>query len=551
MIDQSTAATAATTLVFNDADRQKLAVNAVSEGKPLLFLCNRQLYGLDEWVLSNILGNLYPTLKIVNADVETKNPLRPLSDFLTKKRMESLAETLKQSVYAPEDDTETPVFAMPVAFSPVTLGSTWHQAGLNSFFKTIRDAGFTVVLLHLSSDNDTAEFDNLIQRVQRSLGSNLIKKLMLLQRTPIAIGQPRTVKIRVSTSITPAELKRFDKAHEVRRFIQSRLFAMESRAANLPNFFEKWLPKKSDEQEEKLIKPIDNQLIIAEIAALTEGSCLVVSQSNFDVFVAAAAQIPSVLQEIGRLREATFRDIGEGTGRALDIDEFDLYYRQLIIWDRTAERIVGGYRIGCGDDIFKNYGKHGFYISSLFRIGEGFYPILKRSLELGRSYIVSDYQRKPLPLFLLWKGILAFLRQNPQYAYLFGPVSMSRQFSDVSRGLVVEFLTKHYFNPKLAKYLKPRKPFKIKQGGKVDTKLLVKTFGGDLGNLDRFIEGIETDQLRMPVLLRQYIRQNARFIGFNVDPKFSDCLDGFIILDVKDLPKSTIDNLERTKTPTE
>jgi putative hemolysin len=277
---------------------------------------------------------------------------------------------------------------------------------------------------------------------------------------------------------------------------------------------------------------------------------MVVSQSNFDVFVAAASQIPNVLQEIGRLREQTFRDISEGTGRALDIDEFDLYYHQLIIWDRNAERIVGGYRIGCGDEIFKNYGKHGFYISTLFKIKVGFYPILQRSLELGRSFIVFDYQRKPLPLFLLWKGILAFLLQNPQYRYLFGPVSMSRQFSNVSRSLVVDFLKTHYFNAELAVYLKPRKPFKIPKG-KVDTKLLVKTFGGDLGNLDKFIEGIETEQLRMPVLMRQYIRQNARFVGFNIDPKFSDCLDGFIILNLKDIPKNTIENLQRTKTPVE
>ena len=368
---------------------------------------------------------------------------------------------------------------------------------------------------------------------------------MLLQRTPIAVGHPQTVKVRISSPILPNELSGFKKAHEIRRFIQSRLFAMEDKgAATLPNFFEQWIPKKKDEAEEPIIQPVDKQLIIAEMVALTEGGQLIVSQSNFDVFVATARQIPHVFQEIGRLREQTFRDIGEGTGRALDIDEFDLYYRQLIIWDRTAERIIGGYRIGCGDEIFTNYGKHGFYVSTLFRINRGFYPILQRSLELGRSYIVFDYQRKPLPLFLLWKGILAFLLQNPQYNYLFGPVSMSRQFSDVSRSLVVEFLKKHYFNTDLAVYLQPRKPFKLKKG-KVDTKLLVKTFGGDLGNLDRFIEGIETAQLRMPVLLRQYIRQNARFIGFNIDPKFSDCLDGFMILDLKDIPKKTIDNLQR------
>ena len=117
--------------------------------------------------------------------------------------------------------------------------------------------------------------------------------------------------------------------------------------------------------------------------------------------------------EIGRLREITFRSVGEGTGRSRDIDAFDDYYRQLIIWDKNERRIAGGYRLGCGDEIFEHLGVDGFYISTLFKIRKKFFPILSLSLELGRSYIVADYQRKPLPLFLLWKGILAFLMQNP------------------------------------------------------------------------------------------------------------------------------------------
>lgn len=537
--------TTAAVISIHAADSQKLPI---IEGKPLLFLCNRWRQRFDEEILNTLLIDRYPMLKIINTDVGKKNPFYAFPDFLTQKNMKSAIPILKKAVA--HSIEYPPVFAMPVSFSSPLWGDMVHQTYLNLFFKTARDAGFTIVLLHLSSDDDMSDFDSLMQRVQRSMGSHLIKKLMLIQRTPIAVGHPRNVKVRISSPILPTELHLFKKAHEVRRFIQSRLFAMESPAANLPNFFERWSPKKEDTVQEPIIQPIDKQLIKSEIAALTEGGHLVISQSNFDVFVAAASQIPNVLQEIGRLREQTFRDIAEGTGRALDIDEFDLYYHQLIIWDRNAERIVGGYRIGCGDEIFKNYGKYGFYISTLFKIKIGFYPILQRSLELGRSFIVFDYQRKPLPLFLLWKGILAFLLQNPQYRYLFGPVSMSRQFSNVSRSLVVDFLKTHYFNPELAVYLKPRKPFKIPKG-KVDTKLLVKTFGGDLGNLDKFIEGIETEQLRMPVLMRQYIRQNARFVGFNIDPKFSDCLDGFIILNLKDIPKNTIENLQRTKTPVE
>ena len=290
--------------------------------------------------------------------------------------------------------------------------------------------------------------------------------------------------------------------------------------------------------------PVEKDLLTAEIAQLRPGH-LIFGQSDFEVFVAEYEHIPNVLQEIGRLRELTFRSVGEGTGHARDLDPFDAYYRQLIIWDKTAECIAGGYRLGCGDEIFNRYGVDGFYISSLFHIRAGFFPILGQALELGRSYIVEAYQRKPLPLFLLWKGILAFLLQHPQYRYILGPVSISRQFSDLSRGLMVGFLEQNYYNESLAAHLTPRTPFKVESEKDVDIHRLIEGMGGDLSSLDRFIEGVETRGARLPVLLRQYLRQNARFIGFNLDPNFSDCLDGFMILDMNDLPAATIENLQR------
>lgn len=295
---------------------------------------------------------------------------------------------------------------------------------------------------------------------------------------------------------------------------------------------------------ETVADAVHPDLLLREIESLRSNS-LTFEQSGFEVFVAASAQIPHLLQEIGRLREITFRSVGEGTGRSCDIDDFDEYYRQLIIWDKKEARIAGGYRLGCGDEIFARYGVRGFYISSLFKIREGFFPILGRALELGRSYIVEDYQRKPLPLFLLWKGILAFLICNPQYRYILGPVSISRRYSDLSRKLMVGFLEKHYYNEALALHLSPRKPFRIKAKKDLDLKLIINKLGGDLADLDKYIEGVETKSARLPVLLRQYLRQNARFIGFNLDPNFSNCLDGFMILDMNDLPASTIDNLQR------
>ncbi|MEZ4948552.1 MAG: GNAT family N-acyltransferase [Saprospiraceae bacterium] len=262
------------------------------------------------------------------------------------------------------------------------------------------------------------------------------------------------------------------------------------------------------------------------------------------MLVAESRQIPNTLNEIGRLREFTFREVGEGTGKSKDLDEFDLYYLQLIIWDREAKRIAGGYRLGKGDEIFANLGIEGFYINSLFKIEEGFYPVIRQSIELGRSYIVPDYQRKRLPLFLLWRGILFFLLKNPHYKYLYGPLSISKYYSEVSKSLIVEFVKRYYFDHDLAQYLKPRKPFKVKTK-KVDIGLLLQNIPPELNALDNFIEDIEPGHFRIPVLLKQYAKQNAKFISFNVDPNFSDVLDGFMILDLKSLPLSTIEALKQ------
>jgi putative hemolysin len=288
---------------------------------------------------------------------------------------------------------------------------------------------------------------------------------------------------------------------------------------------------------------MNSALIQQEIEHLSFGN-LIASQANFDVFVAKAKQIPNVLNEIGRLRETTFRAVGEGTGKSLDLDEYDLYYLQLIIWDREERKIVGGYRLGKGDEIFARYGVEGFYINNFFKIDEGFYPIMQQAVELGRSYIVPDYQKKRLPLFLLWRGILFFLLQNPQYRYLYGPLSISKYYSEVSRSLIVEFVKRFFYDYELAKFLKPRKPFKVKTE-KVDIDLLLQNMTGEMSALDNFIEDIEPSHISMPVLLKQYVKQNAKIIGFNVDPNFSDVLDGFMILDLHDVPYATIEALKK------
>jgi hypothetical protein len=247
---------------------------------------------------------------------------------------------------------------------------------------------------------------------------------------------------------------------------------------------------------------------------------------------------------LGRLRELTFREIGEGTNLKMDIDEFDLYYHQLVIWDNDAKKIVGAYRVGKGKDIIALYGKRGFYTHTLFKMKNGFLPILSESMELGRSFIVKEYQRKPLSLFMLWKGILYFLLKNPEYRYLIGPVSISNSFSKFTKDLIVTFVETNFFSQEYGSLIVPRKRFKVNREHMDDKVLFVNSAKNDFKRLDKFIRDIEKE-LTTPVLLKKYISLNAKIIGFNTDPKFNNCLDGLILLDVYDVPLNTLQSLSK------
>ncbi len=280
----------------------------------------------------------------------------------------------------------------------------------------------------------------------------------------------------------------------------------------------------------------------AEIQALKKDH-VILRTPPYILIVCYLTGRPALRQELGRQREITFRSVGESTGLPYDTDRFDDYYEQLIIWDETAQRLVGGYRFGCGDKIFDKYGPEGFYINCFFEINSDFHPYLPKCLELGRSFIVEDYQKKNLPLYLLWKGILAFMVRNQQYKYLIGPVSISRFYSDFSRKILMEYAKRHFYHPAFAKWFTPKTPFNP------DISVLsgkeFETFQNTTFDLDEVLDQLQPDHIQFPVLMKQYIRLNARFLGFNVDPNFNNSLDGLMILDIADVPEAMIEMLQR------
>jgi hypothetical protein len=277
--------------------------------------------------------------------------------------------------------------------------------------------------------------------------------------------------------------------------------------------------------------------IDAEVAALPASAWLG-AQGEYQVGLAHASEIPALLDEMGRLREITFRAAGEGTGRTRDLDAFDQYYRHLFVWHRGARALVGAYRLGLTDEILSERGPDGLYTHTLFRYDRRLLDRLSPAIELGRSFVRAEYQKDYAPLLLLWKGIGAFVVAHPRYRRLFGPVTISPDYSSLSRHLLMAFLEANRRLPDLARLVAPRNPPPTAR--RRDEGVVAGRMAVDLDEADALITDIEADGRGLPVLLRQYLKLNARLLGWNVDSRFGRALDGLMLVDLVDVPRPVL-----------
>jgi 1-acyl-sn-glycerol-3-phosphate acyltransferase len=401
------------------------------------------------------------------------------------------------------------------------VDKTWDPA----LMKLIQKAQLPVVPIYIKGSNSM--IFHLLGTIHPSLRKARLASEVLnkdKQQMVVRIGKP----------LKPKEYNVFSNANELSAYLRAKTYALD---AAIPRRRFRDLFKQNNSRDAMDIESArPKQLLIDEIAKIKKNRFLF-DQNEFEVYIAPAAEIPNVLHEIGRQREITFRLAGEGTNMSIDLDDFDVYYQHLFVWDKEANALVGAYRIGQGDRITRKYGKRGFYLYTLFRMSNEMKPYLAKSLELGRSFIVPAYQKKIYPLFLLWRGIMHFANEHKQYRYLIGPVSISNNYTQLSKRLMVDFITKNHYNDALAKLVKPRKKFKgkVKQ---VDASLLSNKLQPDFNNLDDMVKYIEANHSTSPVLIKKYLKQGAEIIGFNVDKHFNNALDGFIFLDLTKVPES-------------
>ncbi|MFZ4395639.1 MAG: GNAT family N-acetyltransferase, partial [Kiritimatiellia bacterium] len=215
-----------------------------------------------------------------------------------------------------------------------------------------------------------------------------------------------------------------------------------------------------------------------------------------------------------------------------DVDRFDKYYWHLFMWNKARQEVVGGYRLGMVDRIVEDYGVKGLYTRTIFRFDERFLNRIQPAIELGRSFVRPEYQRAYTSLLLLWKGISAFIGKHPRYRILFGPVSITNEYREASRNMIIESLRRVRMSSDLADLVKPRLPPRPPRAAEWN-QLEYRDFFDDMDRVAGLVEEVEPDHKGMPVLLRQYLKLGGRLVAFNVDPDFSFVVDGLILVDLK------------------
>jgi putative hemolysin len=283
---------------------------------------------------------------------------------------------------------------------------------------------------------------------------------------------------------------------------------------------------------------IDGDRLQQEIKGLPPEQQLV-KKGEYTVYYAQARQIPNVLQEIGRLRELTFRQAHEGTGNPIDLDIFDRDYFHLFLWNEKEQELVGAYRLGATDSLPGRYGDNGLYTKTLFNYDQRLLRQIHPALELGRSFVRAEYQKNYSPLLLLWKGIGAFVVKNPRYSILFGAVSINNEYHQVSQQLMAMSLKINNYIPELSKLVKARK-VAVKFSDKFDfieTPPVIL----DMDEVSELVAEIEPDNKGIPILLKHYLKMGGKILGFNRDPDFNNALDVFIVVDLLNSPRKLIE----------
>lgn len=497
-------------------------------------ISNHPLGGIDGVLLLKLMLEREPDFKIIaNFLLHRIEPLKPyimpVNPFENHKDAKSSVIGIKETFRHLKE-------GKPLGMFPAGEVSTYKDGKLmvdkpweEGAIKVIRKAQVPVVPIYFHAKN--SRFFYLLSKLDDTLRTAKLPSEVFSQKD-------RIIKVRIGKPISVAEQNEHVSIEEYAEFLRKKTYM-------LANPFEKSNPLlsppslKIPKSPKQIVTPASKEKMLAEIITLRNTDSRFFQSKNYEVFFTEASKIPNILHEIGRLREITFREIGEGTNKSIDLDKYDAYYHHLFLWDADTNQLAGAYRMGLGSEIYPKHGIEGFYLTELFRFDSELDDMMKNSIEMGRAFIIKEYQQKPMPLFLLWRGIIHTTLRYPEHKFLLGGVSISNQFSNFSKSLMIEFMKSNYYDPYVAQYVRPKKEYKVKLKD-ADKDFIFDEAESDLNKFDKIIDELEPGSLRLPVLIKKYIKQNARLVAFNVDPLFNNAIDGLMYIRISDIPESTM-----------
>ena len=512
---------------------------------PFIVVSNHPLGAIDGILMAKIFSEIRPDFKLMGNFLLEK--IKPMEPFVvpvnpfggSRKELRKSSNGMRDALKLLQEDGCLGIFP---AGEVSNKNNPYRQVRDKDWeipvLKLIKKAKVPVIPMYFHAKNSVRFYT--LARLHPDLQTLLLPSEMMKDRD-------KPIRIRIGRSISPKIIEEYETPEDLGEFLQGKVYLLKSyyekrktlpEILKLPNLKINFPLLKDVNVIQNIIDETPKEDILKEIEKLRKQEKALFKNGNYEIFFTEYEDIPSVMREIGRQRELTFREVGEGSNLPFDLDEYDQHYHHLFLWDNAAEKIVGAYRMGLGKEILKNQGINGFYTSSLFEFEQELQPFFRKVIEMGRAYISKEYQQKPLPLFLLWRGIVHVCLRNPDHKFLMGGVSISNKFSEFSKSLIIEFMRSNYYDAAVAQYVHPKNEFKVRLRER-DKNLFMEELEADLNKLDKVIDDLEPE-MRLPVLIKKYIKQNAKVIAFNVDPSFNDAIDGLMYIRISDLPAETI-----------
>jgi len=503
---------------------------------PVVVVANHPFGMLDGAILTVLLTRVRPDVKVLTnyvlSDVpELQQHCIFVDPFQTDRSIESNRRALRQALSWLQQGGMLAIFPSgEVSHPQLPQGQIADPQWNNTAMRLIARTGAAALPVYFCGHNGVGF--QLLSMIHPRLRSAFLLQEFLQQ-------EGKTIEVRIGSEISADALITIGDDRQATEYLRWRTYLLGRRnKPEVSNPFP-WRPRTLLNIQEQLAPEESSTDLVRELNELPSDRRLA-ENNEFAVYLARASEMPHMLRELGRLREVTFRQAGEGTGKSLDLDAFDDYYWHLLLWHKSKQVLVGAYRAGYTTEILPRFGVNGLYTSTLFRYDNAIFEKLGPALELGRSFVRPEYQRQYAPLLLLWKGIARLVTLRPDVPVLFGAVSISNDYSQASREMIFRYFENRMREDELAGLVEPRRPFRPARLRPWDCRSMCHALR-DLDDLSQPITDVESDGKGLPILLRQYAKIGGKMLGFNVDRKFSNVLDGLVVVDLRQTDASVLE----------